>query len=160
MGEPRPTKATPEMKLKVARLVAQRLAEVSLIDADQVEEHAADIAEHGDCWSDGYRLAKTLDDSCYWECNFEIVEELDCFASALAHEIEAAEKIWAEQEALTPPFSISTRVKLKSGELGEIKDIYKYGAAKFCVAIDGDPRAGAPQNARRIVNFEDVTAAE
>jgi hypothetical protein len=156
MTEPRPNKLTPEMAICAARNIAEDLARDGLID--DIEATVRDIAKHGRSHQDGYELAKILDARCYWDCDLATAEILDGFSSCAHREIEIAEREWASRNDITAPFPLDTAVKLHSGETGIITDIYKYGAAKFCIKIDGDAEANSPMQARRIVNFEDVAA--
>lgn len=156
MSEARPNKLTPEMAMRAARATAGDLAKIGLIDPEEIDAHAIDIAKYGRRHRDGYELAKDLDNYCYWNCDLQMAEELDVFSEHARHEIETAEKEWASKNAITPPFPNGTRVKLKTGEVGTIDEVYAYGVAKFLIKIDGDRSARPPTNSRRIVNFEDV----
>ncbi len=157
MSEARPKQLSPEMRLSAARLVVADLIKEGRIEDASAEQYAKDIAEYGRRHIDGYQLAKELDEHCYWECDLAMAETLDGFSSYARSEIEAAEKAWAERVNPSPPLAIGARVRLPRGETGTIDEIYKYGTAKFCIAVDGDPKAGPPSHARRIVDFEDVT---
>jgi hypothetical protein len=122
-----------------------------LLDAGAAQDAVADLIKHGRHHMDGYELAKALDDYAHWDCNFEMVEILDGFSSAVSSQIDRAEKDWANLTSPQPPHPIGTRVKLFRGELGTIDGIYEYGAAKYLVKIDG-----STGNGRRIINFEDA----
>jgi hypothetical protein len=168
LGDPppvelRPKKLTPEMALRAARKIADALVANSMIGAGEAETCARDIANHGMTGTDGYQLAKDLDDYCGWDPDFRMVEELDQFQWLARSEIEAAEKEWFARTSLQPPFPIGAHIAIGDGETGEITGIYEHGVAKYLVKIDGDPDA-KPNNrggrgTRRIVNFEDVKPA-
>ena len=156
MSEPRP-KLTPEIRLIAARrLVADLLKGGCLGPHDDLEGCAADIAAEGGFWTDGYSLAKSLDDHHGWSPTAEMVDILDSFYGYTHHALEAAEKEWLARNPVEPPLPVGARVKLKSGETGEITGIYEHGPAKFLVAIDGDKMTGINTSGRRIVNFEDA----
>lgn len=154
----RPQRLTPEMAMRVACQITTELAKNGLIDAKDIETSTADIAKHGRLHIDGYRLAKDLDRFSNWDCNLEIAEGLDNFSRFADAEISAAEKEWADANAISPHLPIGTRVQLRSGETGIITGIYEYGAAKFLILIDGDKNARGPSNSRSVVNFEDAQA--
>lgn len=154
----RPRRLTAEMKMVVAIKTATQLAHDGLIPAGEIDSHASDIAKHGESYMDGYKLAKNLDSYCHWDCDMEMAEALDNFQFNAESEIEAAEKEWFKLTNPQPPLEIGTKVTLKRGETGVIDGIYEYGPAKYTIKVDGDPRAEAPTNSRRIVNFEDAEA--
>lgn len=159
MSEPRPKKLTPEMALIAAREIAEELAKYGHIPADEIEAHAGDIAKYGSPHEDGYDLAKSLENHCYWNCDFQMAETLDGYAHTAHEALRKAEKEWAEHNNIQPPLPIGQRVKTAHGEIGTIDDIYKYGAAQFLVKLENDPDAEPPKNARRIINFEDAVPA-
>lgn len=156
MSEPRP-KYSNEIALAAAKKLAAELAKEDLIESGTVEASAQDIAKYARPYADGYEIARELEKFAWWECDLQIAETLDGWSSIVRSHIEAAEKEWAERNNIQPPFPCGTRVSLNSQETGTITEIYKYGAAKYCIAIDGDPDANSSKQARRIVNFEDVS---
>lgn len=166
MTEPRPKAMTREIAERVAREIADDLVKNGHIEARQLEDAVHDIvkcASH--LWIGGYELAKELDDRCHWDCNLEIAEELDNFSGLVDSEITKAEKDWAERNSIQPPLPIGARVKFGSRSVhgektGEITNVYKFGAAKYLIKVDGDANSDAPHNSRRILNFEDVTGIE
>lgn len=153
MTEHRLKRLTPGMALNAARRVATRLADEGLIEADEIDARTQHIAKRGRTNMDGYDLAKHLDLYCSWDCDFQMAEVLDSFSGEARDELAAAEKAWAERNEITAQFAIGTRVQLDTGETGEVTGIYAHGAAKFCIAIDGDATSGL-----RIINFEDAHA--
>lgn len=157
MSGPRPKKLNYEQTFAVAMEIARALSDAGHLDPAEVEGAAGDIVKYGQHWNDGYELARALDKSAHWDCNLEMAEELDNFSRLYSRAMDAAEKQWAVTSDIRPPLPVETRVRLASGECGKITGIYDHGAAKFLVAIDGDPKADTPQQSRRIVNFEDVT---
>lgn len=159
MTEPRPNKMTPGIALNAGRKVAAELLSADLVQG-KLDEIAQDIARCGNRYDDGYKLAKELERRCGWDCDLQIAEELDGFSSYVRSGIEAAEKAWAERNAITRPFPDGTRVRLRRGETGVITGVYECGGARFLVAIDGDDAAAPPTNSRRIINFEDATEIE
>ncbi len=157
LTEHRPKRATPEMMLAAAKRIADQLSENGLIEDSEVDEAARDIAKHGRSYTGGYELAKALDSYCGWDCDLEIATVLDDFSGEVSREIAKAEKAWFAANPVEPPFPAGSRVSIGHGETGIIDCIYEYGVAKYAIAVDGDERAAAPTNCRRIVNFEDVS---
>lgn len=156
----RPRNMTPEIALIAATKVAQQLVDARQVEAGDVKELARDIVKHAPGpYVDAYTLARRLEDREGWNCNFQIVSALNTFRDEVRAEIETAEKEWAARVKPQPPHSVGTRVRIGVDEIGDITEIYKYGPAKYCVKVDGDPDARPPKNARRIVNFEDVQTA-
>ncbi len=154
---PRPTTMTAAIAEQAATAVAKEMAREALIDAAEALELARDIARCGERYSDGYALAKGLEDEGGYSPNSQWVDALDNFSDKVGDLIAAAEEQWARENAISPPFPLRSRVKLRSGETGEITDISSFGAAKYAIRIDGDELA-VSQSRRRIVNFEDVAA--
>ena len=155
----RPKHLTDEMKLAAAKATAADLLKDGQIEAYQFDDSVANLAKHGRLHIDGYALAKYLDNYCGWEIDAQMVETLDGFSWHAQHEVDVAEKAWAEATKPVPPHGIGTRVSIDSfngPQTGTIDGIYEYGPAKYTVKIDGDKQAGFPMNARRIVNFEDA----
>lgn len=158
--ESRPRQLTDAMKKAAARDLAQELAEHGHINANEIEDAARDIAKHAHGpWTDGYTLAKRLDDYAGWDCNFGMAEVLDGWSTFSDDALRKAEKEWASRVNPTPPFANGTRVRVKD-EMGTIDGIYDYGPAKYLIKIDCDPRANTSEKSRRIVNFEDVVSIE
>lgn len=163
MTEPRPEEMTREIAEKVAREIVGELIKNDHLEAAQLESLVRDVVQCARRHMDGYEIAKALDDHCWWNCNFEMAEELDSFSSMVDHEIRDAEKAWAERNNVQPPLALHTRVKWREGQdqpTGEITGVYEYGAAKYLIAVDDDANTHGPQMSRRIVNFEDVTAID
>lgn len=153
----RPTRLTPEMALRAAMKLAESLLKDSLIEGD-VAEAAADIAKHAHLYMGGYELAKTLDDSAYWDCNLETAEALDGWSHLAGEEIKAAQKEWAEANNIQPPFPVGARVIARWGgedHPGTIDEICSFDVARYCVKRDGETSTRC-----MVVNFEDVRAVE
>ncbi len=160
MAKPRPTEITAAMTLAAAETVVSQLVALKLIAAEGVDARARDIVNCALVTDDGYEIAKKLDARCSWKCNLQIAEELDAFRYLVRDELHAAEALWASENCIEPPYPVGSHVKLRTGEKGEISDISSHYAAKYLVAIDGDPQAQQPTNRRYVVNFEDVVIQE
>lgn len=155
----RPKTATEEIKTAAATEVAQELLKCGHLEDSELGQAIKDLCNMS-CNDDGYEIAKELDDRYYWDCRMEMVDVLDGYGWAVRKRIEAAEKSWAEDNNITPPIPVGSRVTMeRRGESGTITGVYEYGAAKYLIAIDGDKGAKEPTRRRSIVNFEDVIAA-
>jgi len=152
----RPTILTDDLRLAAAEQVVSKLRKSGMSD-EELAGAAQEIAQTGQLWMDGYELATRLDRNYGWDCNIEIANALDTFQFCARDELRKAEKVWAEDNDIQPPFENDTPVKLKSGETGVITGVSNFDAASYLIAIDGDERAHGPSQARRIVAFEDVT---
>lgn len=156
LHEPRP-KFSPEIARLAAAEVVGELIEARHIEEAQRGDATDDIARYaGGRYSDGYAIAKRLDDRAGWDCNFEMAEILNGLSSTISYHISAAEKAWAARTSPQPPFPVGTRVRLSASEVGAIDGIYEYGAAQYIVKIDGDKAAAPPTKSRCVVNFEDA----
>lgn len=148
----RPRALTADKKLAVARDVATELEKCGYIEKHEVDAHASDIAKCARAYMDGYRLAKELDNRCYWDCSFDMAEVLNGWSYAYERALDKEQKAWAEREGISPTLAVGARVKIASGECGEISGVYEHGAAKYLVKIDG-----TTDTSRRVINFEDCT---
>jgi len=95
---------------------------------------------------DGYQIARELEKQRHWDCDFSIAECLDSFSAECHLALEVAEKVWAAENPMPPPFAAGTVVKTPHGA-GPIERIYEYGPAKYIVLVDGR---------HLIIPFEDV----
>ena len=146
-----------DMKLKAARTIAEEL--VSWGYAENIDQVAEEIAKAATTTFDGYELAKELDFRG-WDCDFQICEILNGFSYSLSNVLRDAEKKWATENNIQPPLPLGMSVVLNSKETGVIDKIYAGGPAKYAIKIDGDEQADTAQQRRRVVNFEDVKAAQ
>lgn len=156
MTEPRPKTLTSEMRLGVAKEIADDLVKAGKLTADQIPQAVADIARQGERHLDGYEIAKRLDQSHHWDCDLEMANILDAFSTLASSQIRTAEKEWFARNDIKPPLQIGARIKSKCGSVGTIDGVYDYGPAKYTMIEDGDVQAKPPTNRRLIVNFEDA----
>lgn len=145
-----------EIKLLAARKMAEELIENCNKVGEDVAEIAKQIADCADRYDNGYEIAKQLDIRFFWEIDIDIVQELDNFSTIIYTEIENKIKTWVKENDIQPPFPINTRIKLANGETGEITTIRRE-TAEYLIKIDGDEKAEAPSNRRRIVAYESVS---
>jgi hypothetical protein len=155
LHEPRP-KFSPEIARMAAAEIVGELIEARQIDEEQRGDATTDLTKHCRPHSDGYALARRLEDYAGWDCNFEMAEILNGFSHTASEYVRKAEKAWAERTSPQPPYPIGTRVTLSRGETGTLDGIYDRGAAQYLVKLDGDKNAEPPHNSRCIINFEDA----
>lgn len=152
---PRPKDLTPEGALAAAAEIVGDLKKAGLFaDMDEAEA-IADLVKHGREWSNGYELAKSLDDRCGWDIDAGFVEVLDNFGFVASRQIELAEKAWVTRYAIQPPLADGAAVTFRwqaGTTTGVIDGVYDGGTAKYRIRRDGDP----VPNRHHIVNFEDV----
>jgi len=149
-------KFSPIIARLAASSVVDRLIRDGHLEEDTREDSLEDIAKYARPHMDGYEIAKALDDYASWCIDFQICETLDGFSHEVRSQLDMAERAWVAATNPQPPLAMGSRVQLSRGETGVITGIYEYGAAKYLVKVDGDPRGEAPQESRRIINFEDA----
>lgn len=159
MSAPRP-RFSPEVARIAAEEIVAELIKDGHLEENQRADSIADIVKHGRLHSDGYELAKALDDYAHWDCNFPMAEILDGFSWACSGAMADAQKKWEAETSPQPPHPIGARVSFGRNETGEITGIYGHGAAQYLIKVDGDKEADGPSEARRIVNFEDTKLIE
>lgn len=155
---PRPTRLTEDMKLAAAAELVGDLIKEHHLDEQQRAGAIADIARHASSSMDGYEIAKTLDDRCYWSCDLEMAEALDGYSHIAHKHLAAAQLAWFEAEKPTAPAEPGQRIEFKWGgkaHTGTVDEIYAHGAAQFTVKVDGDEAADTSSQRRAIVNWED-----
>lgn len=162
IGPARPSCRDPILIKMAAKQMALTLCESGAMGPGEhdIDGMADDLAAcpswHRD---DGYKFASYLDHHHHWDCDFAIAEHLDDFSYVLDRVVTDAERLWAAENNIQPPFPNGTRVRF-GAETGIIDKVYKHGVARYAIAVDGDPDAHGAKHSRRIVKFEDVTAVE
>jgi hypothetical protein len=154
----RPSNRDADIVLMAAKHIVATMINGSLIAASDSDYAAEDLAK---CWyeyDDGYQFARKLENRCSWDCNMQIAEALDDFSHVASNIVENLTRQWVIDHDIKPPFAVGMHVLLTKsrGETGVITEISPYLAATYHIAIDGDAKALAPTNSRRIVAFEDV----
>ncbi len=135
--------ARPTVTEGIVREAAAEIAEKLDIDLDAIVEEYI----YGD---DGYELAKNLEKWQSIDVSRDQMEELDYVDINTRRLVEAAEKIWFEENDIQPPLPIGTQIKE-----GEITGIYEYRPAYYEVKTP-DQR---DDNSRLLIKFEDATEA-
>ncbi len=132
------------------KVTQETIAVAANLVAAKIDGDASAIAACYRHPMDGYALAKELERQAFWDLTMSDVEELDCM-SGIVYELQRdAEKKWASENDIQPPFPSGT--KLTCGVIGGICD---HAAAKFLVK-----EPGCTQDGRwLLVNFEDAVAA-
>jgi hypothetical protein len=107
-------------------------------------------------WSDGYELARELQDRCWVSPDAALVEVLDGASSYLWSAENEAVKAWIAEHGVTAPLSIGTRVACGRGT-GEITRI---DAERGAYVVLPDAERGDPKFSRGggwIINYDDAT---
>ena len=99
---------------------------------------------------DGYQIARELERCKHWDCDMEIAEALDGFASACSMAVYEAQKKWAAENPIEPPFPVGTTVKTPHG-VGAIDRVYEHGPHQYVVPLKG---------MMLVINFEDVSVVD
>lgn len=150
---PRP-ELTDEMRYAAALEFARDNPTVQVgIQAKQIAKEIA--ACDVDCWTNAYELAKELESYHDWDVGADTVATLDNYDIYLRKHLKAAEKQWAEDNNIQPPFPIGTVVQFYGRRTGEITSISKYDAAAYEIKEEGKP-----ENYRAIVKFENCLLPE
>jgi hypothetical protein len=143
-------KETEEMRSQAAARIVSDLIKNGVLTEEQRNQaiHEIVTVTRGD--TDGYQICKQLDLRYGWDCDSEMVDEMDNFSSYLFSVFSEAERTWASTLNPQPPFTIGTRVSFGlRGDVGEIIDIRE--PAKYLIKIDGQK-----DNSCRVVDFEDT----
>jgi len=148
----RPTKTDGMRNLAAAELVDGMIKLGSLIEADR-EECIRDLLKATRSYvGDGYEIARELERSCHWDCNMQIVEELDEFSSILDRIFNTAEDVWAKENPHDPLFSDGD-VVIWRGQQAMVSGVYEYRPQRYKVR-QGELKA----TSYYVVPFEDVSA--
>lgn len=145
---PRPSPNHPTIR----RAIATRLADLLDVSIERLIDDIYSVLTPN---TDGYALAKALDDQCGWSVDAELVEKLDEARQIETEVMYDAEKAWATAHGLTQPFPPGTRVRWINYEnthnTGYVtNDSYSY-PAKTLIKDDAIP----PESARlAIVEWE------
>lgn len=144
-----------EIKLQAARKIVEQLIEIDCLSSDEADNAEEDIVKCASYHRDGFKIAKELEDRCYWECDSVMVEIFDGYESTL----DRMRDEWLKEttQGIEPPFPIGTRVTWNGYE-GEITGIYEYRPVSYLIKKDGDERAETHQS-RSIVWFDQVQSA-
>jgi hypothetical protein len=125
-----------------ARQILERLEFIGI-----GEDYVEDLVDVYDHFSDGYELAKRLDDRYGWELNIEMVNSLDSMDSIVSGIVRVKEKQWVEEYNIQPELEIGTKIKE-----GVIHGVSKYHPATYEVLRYGETR----KNRYGLIKFEDA----
>jgi hypothetical protein len=103
-GNRRPTH-TDAMRLEAAQQLVERLIKSGILPPQEIDGAAEDIAKATRYeWSDGYKMAKELEDRHHWDCDMQIAEALEEFEPILERIYSAAEQQWATENPRDPVY--------------------------------------------------------
>jgi hypothetical protein len=153
---PRPI-VTDEMREQAAHKMLERLEKWEYFEHWASPTPLADLIKIASTSSNGYELAKELDDEC-WNVDSTLVEELDDFSSIIDGFHTEAIKQWVISNNIKPPLTAGTKVRFTYGwhsKTGVIADGDRYfNEGKYHISRDDEPRSGCFS----IVEFERVEA--
>ena len=147
----RPIHCSDAMKLEAAaKIAATLLAGGGFGPNTTVDEIAADIVRaSGRCYDrDGYRLGRALEESCHWDVDFGITEELEGFYPLCDDLLSAAERQWALENPMERSLPDGTTIKVRN-EVGTIVGIAQHSVASYAVKTSST-------NGYYVVRFEDA----
>jgi len=142
----------PEMSREILYATALKLAKEnpelnSELSPKEIAEAITTALE--DCGStDGYSLAKELDETCFWDITAQSVEILEKYAYLLDDEFINAQEEWVKVNNIQPPFPNGSKVnftwRLKE-YTGVIKEVHKNVPACYVIIdayLDKEPILG------------------
>ncbi|BDU76251.1 hypothetical protein [Mesoterricola sediminis] len=162
-GKPRPDRDNEDIK----RLVVEECMEDVLEwfneekDEEEQEEIREQLLDVLDDFSDGYEMAKTLEDRHFWDANSSLVELLDGVSS---HEVHGkAVLAWIRDNDVKPKLAVGAQVKVKKWSHdkdtldGEIIKISEDGRYTVFIPSQGHVRSGCGTHGQ-IFDWEEVEA--
>lgn len=146
----RPTKLSDAMLRQAAEHVMRQFVKDGTLRESDLDGAINDLLEvtYYDRNMGGYEIAKGLERNHHWDCTRDMLEVFDEFSDQCADLLTQAEKEWALENPMEPPFQTGETVVTPHG-VGPIEKIHEYGPAKYVVGI---------KDRHLIVNFEDVGA--
>lgn len=144
---PRPKKVDEAVVEAAATDLADTLIkhDPGLTERDRIIEELTDAL--ASMWhTDGYKLAKYMEDCHWWDPDEEIVEVLAGARHALWAAHEDAEAQWVAEHAITPKLAIGDTVTLLKSQVihqspdepvtGKVRFIYA-NIGKYCIGFEG-----------------------
>ena len=110
-GDNKRPKITDRIRRLAAEKLIDRMIKHGLLSADERDDCANDlvkVARFGA--SDGYHIARELDDRHHWDCDLQMAEELDDLGTMLHDIVRAEEKLWAVENPREPLFKAGDTV--------------------------------------------------
>lgn len=153
---PRPT-VTDEMREQAAHKMLERLEKWGNFKYWASPTPLADLIKIASTSSNGYEIAKELENEC-WNVDSTLVEELDDFSSIIDGIHTEAVKQWVVSNNIKPPLTAGTKVsftygwKTTTGVIANRDDYLNEG--KYLISRDDETRSGCFS----IVEFERVEA--
>lgn len=125
---PRPTKIPESMEPKAIKKIAAILSEWNseFSEKDLEELSKALFKKSLDFYSNGYELAKFLDDEFYITPNSSLVEALDDIGYILNRVLDEAVEDWVRQDHIEPKFKVGDTVTIEI-KFGKDKGTYNDG---------------------------------
>jgi hypothetical protein len=147
----RPRHPTDEMRRRAALKIAKDLGD-DFGSADEVADNIVAATRYL-YDADGYQIARELERSQHWDCDMDTAEKLDKFSMLCNDELRTAQRQWAADNPMEPPFPMGATVKTPSQGVGTIIGICEYSVFSYRVRTPE-----LKENAAWIIAFEDVSA--
>lgn len=137
----------PKIDRTIIEEAAKNLTKDNPVFTDFGEDAWEDIANEYSYPSDGYEIAKRLDDYYCWDMDMQIAEELDGMDHEVQTILHKAEKAWVTEFNIQPSLPIGTEIKE-----GVIEGVCNHSPARYLVKRHGETRP----NCHLLIKFEDA----
>jgi polyhydroxyalkanoate synthesis regulator phasin len=149
----RPAKSI-AMRQEAATKLVDQMIKGGHIEKDDQGISIANIVEATRYETDGYKIARELENRHHWDCDMVIAEQMDRFSGILEGVYDIAEKQWAAENPSEPTFLEGESV-IWRGKPAVVRGTCEYRPQ--CYRLQNDEiKAGS--SAAFIVPFEDVSA--
>ena len=109
----RPTEKDPKVienvRVRITQILEDYLDSNSILDPPSVESEVAELIDMYQ-YSNGYKLAKMLDDQFNWEPNSDLVDQLDSIKFIVHEEIDREVQKWVKENNILPKYKIGDEV--------------------------------------------------
>lgn len=165
---PRPKRFDPEVEARHVKLIEpsikKLLAESSHSPEDDLDSVMKDVARAMRYASDGYRVAKSLEDAG-WDVDTSLVATLDSLVFERTTALAELEAKWVKDSGAVIPFTLGQSVRITAkdspkshGQVGEVAKVYpKHARVLVRVPALGHVREGNGTHGL-VLNVEDVEA--
>ncbi|RVT91445.1 hypothetical protein EOD42_22580 [Rhodovarius crocodyli] len=106
----RPTYRDPAVVAEACESTVASLVRHGLLQKEEADDAAYELARYADYLEDGYQLAKKLEDRAHWDPSAQMVEVLGGHASSWVGALIRQVQEWVRLYEIWPPFSVGTRV--------------------------------------------------
>lgn len=121
------------------------------------------VSAYLDGYTDGYELAKELDDAYYWDMDLELAEWLDGISSIADRAYHQYLDQWAKLHNIILKYKPGDKVKYRGFE-AVVSEIHKHRPLSYAIQYTGKTpylsNAVVGSNCRQIVWFNDLKDAD